>query len=56
MTLPNGTVVALPERAQGYANYPHARKASGLIFVSGEEFAANKQAFRLENQTIHGKV
>ncbi|TPX77977.1 hypothetical protein CcCBS67573_g00720 [Chytriomyces confervae] len=35
MTTPNGTPFLLKDRAGGLANYPHARKAGGLIFVSG---------------------
>ena len=31
----NGTAVILPDRAGALANYPHARRAGGLIFVSG---------------------
>ena len=32
---PNGTGFVLDSRAPGLANYPHARVAGGLIFVSG---------------------
>ncbi|KAI9334583.1 Endoribonuclease L-PSP/chorismate mutase-like protein [Obelidium mucronatum] len=32
---PNGEPFLLKDRAGGLANYPHARKAGGLIFVSG---------------------
>lgn len=31
----NGTPVIVPGRAGALANYPHARRAGGLIFVSG---------------------
>lgn len=31
----NGTPVIVPDRAGALANYPHARRAGGLIFVSG---------------------
>ncbi|KAI8609096.1 Endoribonuclease L-PSP/chorismate mutase-like protein [Chytriomyces sp. MP71] len=31
----NGAPFLLTDRAGGLANYPHARKAGGLIFVSG---------------------
>ncbi|RKP02473.1 hypothetical protein CXG81DRAFT_24846 [Caulochytrium protostelioides] len=32
---PNGKAIHLSDRAQGYANYPHARHVGNLIFVSG---------------------
>jgi 2-aminomuconate deaminase len=31
----NGSPVIVPDRAGALANYPHARRAGGLIFVSG---------------------
>ena len=31
----NGVGYAFTDRAQGIANYPHCRRANGLIFVSG---------------------
>jgi 2-aminomuconate deaminase len=31
----NGHAVTVPDRAGALANYPHARRAGGLIFVSG---------------------
>ncbi|MBC8144273.1 MAG: RidA family protein, partial [bacterium] len=31
----NGTAVTAPDNAGALANYPHARRAGGLIFVSG---------------------
>jgi 2-aminomuconate deaminase len=31
----NGLPVIVPDRAGALANYPHARRAGGLIFVSG---------------------
>jgi 2-aminomuconate deaminase len=32
---PNGTGVVLQDGAQALANYPHARRANGMIYVSG---------------------
>ncbi|KAF9182575.1 hypothetical protein BGZ51_004661 [Haplosporangium sp. Z 767] len=32
---PNGTAVILKDRAQALAQYPHARIANGMIYVSG---------------------
>ncbi|KAF9190514.1 hypothetical protein BGZ50_000169 [Haplosporangium sp. Z 11] len=34
-SLPNGTAVILKDRAQALAQYPHARIANGMIYVSG---------------------
>ncbi|KAG0265081.1 hypothetical protein BG011_005484 [Mortierella polycephala] len=34
-SLPNGTAVILGDRAQALAQYPHARIANGMIYVSG---------------------
>ena len=31
----NGSSIVVPDRAGALANYPHARRAGGLIFVSG---------------------
>ncbi|KAJ3220025.1 hypothetical protein HDU67_007758 [Dinochytrium kinnereticum] len=31
----NGTPILLKDRAGGLANYPHARKYNGLVYVSG---------------------
>ncbi|KAG0078069.1 hypothetical protein BGZ93_006837 [Podila epicladia] len=35
MTSPNGTAIALKDRAQALAHYPHGRIANGMIYVSG---------------------
>ncbi|KAJ3329843.1 hypothetical protein HDU76_007037 [Blyttiomyces sp. JEL0837] len=34
-SLPNGQPFLLKDRAGGLANYPHARKVNGMIYVSG---------------------
>ncbi|KAF9301995.1 hypothetical protein BGZ74_006016 [Mortierella antarctica] len=35
MSSPNGTAIALKDRAQALAQYPHGRIVNGMIYVSG---------------------
>ena len=50
----NGECLIASDRAPGLANYPHARKAGGFIFISG--ILELKKVFPVETQIIrHGK-